>query len=90
MALTLDPVLEQRIQREVERGHFSSATEVIETALNLLQAEEDWLGENRQSIHDRLEESFAAAARGETYSPEEARAILAQDRAARAGAGAKR
>ena len=88
MTLTLDPVIEQRIQRELERGHFRTPAEVIEHALNLLESEEDWLLQNKDAINERLEESFASAARGETYSPEEVRAILAQnrtDRAAEAG-----
>jgi Arc/MetJ-type ribon-helix-helix transcriptional regulator len=80
MAITLDPATEQRIQREVERGHFASPDEVVSQALDLLDAERDWMSEDRQAIHDRIEESFAAAARGETYTPEQARAILAERR----------
>ncbi len=83
MAITLDPATEQRIQRELDRGHYGSPAEVIDYALNLLQAEEDWLADNRQSIHDHIEESFADAARGEIYTPEQARAILAEHRAVR-------
>jgi Arc/MetJ-type ribon-helix-helix transcriptional regulator len=43
MILTLDPATEQRIQREMERGHYREPAEVIAHALNLLQAEEEWL-----------------------------------------------
>jgi Arc/MetJ-type ribon-helix-helix transcriptional regulator len=83
MAITLDPATEQRIQRELDRGHYGSPAEVIEHALNLLQAEEDWLADNSRAIHDHIEESFAAADRGETYTPEQARALLAKSRAGR-------
>ncbi len=80
MPLTLDPVIEQRIQRELERGHFRTPAEVIEHALNLLESEEDWLLQNKDAINERPEESFGATARGETYSPVEVRATLARDR----------
>ncbi len=80
MPITLDSATEKRIRREIDRGHYGSPAEVIEHALNLLQDEEDWLAENRQGIHDHIEESFAAAARGEIYTPEQARAILAERR----------
>ena len=43
MNLALDPATEERIQRELERGHYSEPAEVIAHALNLLQAEEEWL-----------------------------------------------
>jgi putative addiction module CopG family antidote len=83
MELTLDPRLQQRIQREVELGRYTSPSEVIAHALDLLQAEETWISGNAQSIRDHIEESFAAAAAGETYTPEQARAILAEHRAPR-------
>jgi Arc/MetJ-type ribon-helix-helix transcriptional regulator len=34
MAITLDPPIEQRIQRELDRGHYSSPAEVIARALD--------------------------------------------------------
>jgi len=83
MAITLDPATELRIQRELDRGHYASPAEVIAQALDLLEAEHEWLTDNRQAIHDHIEESFEAVARGETYTPEQARAILAERRAGR-------
>jgi hypothetical protein len=49
-------------------------------ALDLLAAEEDWLHLNKKAIQQHLEESFAQAERGETYTPEEARKMLATHR----------
>jgi Arc/MetJ-type ribon-helix-helix transcriptional regulator len=85
MSLTLDdPIIEQRIQRVLARGVYPEPAEVMSHALDLLEAEEDWLLRNREAIIERLEVSFAQAERGESYSPEEARTILAERRAARA------
>ena len=85
MSLALDPATEQRIQRQLERGAYSAPTEVVNRALDLLEAQEvatDWLLRNRSAIQADLDESFAEEARGESYSPEEARAMLTQRRVA--------
>jgi Arc/MetJ-type ribon-helix-helix transcriptional regulator len=37
MAFTLNPATEQRIERELERGHYASPDEVIAQALDLLE-----------------------------------------------------
>jgi Arc/MetJ-type ribon-helix-helix transcriptional regulator len=95
MTLTLDPAIEQRIQRQLEQGSFRDPSEFIAHALDLVEAQqagdriddramEDWLLRNKEAINRGLDESFAAKERGESYSPEEARAILDQRRAARA------
>jgi hypothetical protein len=83
MAITLDPAIEQRIQTELSRGAFAEPAELLAHALDLVQAEEDWLLRNKVSIVAHLEESFAQSERGETYSVEEGRAMLAERRAAR-------
>lgn len=65
MAITLDPATEQRIQRELDRGRFSSPAEVIAEALDLLEAENDWLDISKHALSARLEESMAQIDRGE-------------------------
>ena len=85
MAITLDPTTERRIQKQLSRGAFAEPTELLAHALDLIEAEEDWLLRNKTVIAAHLEESFAQSERGETYSAEEARALLADRRAARAG-----
>lgn len=82
MNLTLDPATEQRIQREIDLGHYREPAEVIARAVALLEAEQNWFLQNKDAINQRLEESMAQAARGETHTPEEARRILADRRAA--------
>jgi Arc/MetJ-type ribon-helix-helix transcriptional regulator len=86
MAITLDAATEERIQRQLDRGAFPGPTELLAHALDLLEEEkaaEDWLLRNRDAINASLDESLAQTARGETYSLEESRALLARHRAAR-------
>ena len=84
MAITVDSSIEERIQRQLDRGAFSEASELLAHALDLIEAEEDWLVQNREAVNAALDESFAQAARGEGYTLEQAMAILAERRASRA------
>jgi Arc/MetJ-type ribon-helix-helix transcriptional regulator len=86
MAITLDADLEQRIQRQLDHGAFREPAELLAHALDLVEAEamqEDWLVRNKEAINADLDESFAQAARGEGYSPEESRALLDRHRSSR-------
>ena len=69
MNIALDPASEQVIQRELDRGHFTTPAEVVASALLLLKSQEDWLQENKGAINARLELSFDQSRNGETYSP---------------------
>jgi Arc/MetJ-type ribon-helix-helix transcriptional regulator len=83
MSLTLDPATEERVHRELARGSYREPAEVISRALDLLEADRQDLDTRRSALLTRIEESFAQADRGDTYSPEEARAELIARRAAR-------
>jgi antitoxin ParD1/3/4 len=82
MAITLDPATEQRIQRELERGHYREPAEVIAHALNLLEAEEEWLEMSKPALNRRLEESIAQIDRGEGIPGDRLLEVLAQRRQA--------
>jgi Arc/MetJ-type ribon-helix-helix transcriptional regulator len=84
MTLTLDPETERLLQRELDRGVYKNPDELISHALGVLAAEEDWLLRNKEAINADLDESFAESARGEGYSIEEAKALLAERRTSRA------
>jgi len=87
MAITLDPATEQRVQQQLATGRFREPAELLAHALDLVEAEataEDWLLRNMDAINADLDESFAQAARGEGYSLEEAKALLAERRPVRA------
>jgi putative addiction module CopG family antidote len=78
MTVELKPELEAMIQERVRSGAFSSAEEVIERALEYLNAEEDWLTENRARIAADIEEGWAEAQAGELISGEEISAEMQQ------------
>ena len=87
MTILLDSAIEQRIQRQLRRGVFTEPAELLAHALDLLEAEaeeEDWLIRNKVAINLDLDRTFAQAANGEGYSPEQSRTLLAQRRASRA------
>jgi len=87
MAITLDDHLEQRIQRQLDRGASREPNELLAHALDLVEAEavqEDSLLRNKEAINAHLDRTFSQAARGEGYSPEESRALLSRHRASRA------
>jgi hypothetical protein len=52
-------------------------------ALDLAEAEEDRLSSNKEALQSHLAKSFEESERGETYSADEARALLAERRAGR-------
>jgi Arc/MetJ-type ribon-helix-helix transcriptional regulator len=99
MTLVLDPATEARIQAELATGRYAAPDELLNRALDSLNASlqaesamneptpqemEDWLLRNKDAINAALDETFAQAERGEGYSPEESRALLARHRAQRA------
>jgi Arc/MetJ-type ribon-helix-helix transcriptional regulator len=95
MSLVLSPATEARIQAELATGRYAAPDELLNRALDSLQAErtvnepipkemEDWLLRNKEAINRDLDETFAQSERGEGYSPEESRALLARHRAERA------
>jgi len=80
MAIGLDPGSEERIQRELARGHYGSPAEVISQALDLLQAEEEWLERSKSALNVRLQESMAQIDRGEGIPGDRLLEVLAQRR----------
>ena len=82
MAITLDPATEQRIQRELDRGHYSSPAEVIAQALDLLEAEQEWLEISKSALNQRLEQSMAQIDRGEGIPGDQLLKVLAERRQA--------
>ena len=86
MSVITDPAIEQRIEREMARGIYREPADVLHRALDLLESQEDWLSQNKEAIGELLEERWAESERGEWITPDEARAMLAKDRAVRLAA----
>jgi Arc/MetJ-type ribon-helix-helix transcriptional regulator len=83
MNLALDAATEQRIQLELDRGHYSEPSDVIAHALNLLHAEQEWLETNKVALNARLEESVAQIERGEGIPGDRILEVLAERRNSR-------
>jgi antitoxin ParD1/3/4 len=83
MTLTLDPRLEMRIQQKIEDGSHREASEVIDHALDLLDADESWSDAEKAQLDQHLAESMAQIQRGEGIDGDEARALLAERRRVR-------
>lgn len=83
MTLALDPAAEQLIQRELARGHYREPADVIAHALNLLEAEREWLEVSKPALNARLAESIAQIDRGEGIAGEHILEVLAARRQTR-------
>jgi Arc/MetJ-type ribon-helix-helix transcriptional regulator len=68
MELTLTPELEHRLELRLREGRWKTASEVLETALDILDDMDNFSVVSREELDAKLEESFAAAERGETIS----------------------
>jgi Arc/MetJ-type ribon-helix-helix transcriptional regulator len=76
MALMLTPEIEHRLEVRLREGRWKTASEVLETALDLLDDMDDLIVVSREELNAKLEESFAAAERGETISGKDLEAEL--------------
>jgi Arc/MetJ-type ribon-helix-helix transcriptional regulator len=65
----------------VERGHYRSADEFVERAVQLLHEEEALLSHDAQAIHEKIERAFAQFERGEGFTSEESRTLLQERKA---------
>jgi Arc/MetJ-type ribon-helix-helix transcriptional regulator len=80
MSVPLASTTEQRIEREMARGIYREADEVVNRALDLLESQEDWLSQNREAIGELLEERWAESERGNSLSEDELLEFLARAR----------
>jgi len=84
MELTITPELEQMIRRKLDSGEYDTPQQVIENALHRLnQDESDFLGWSTAELQAAIDEGWEEAERGELMTGDEARARLAEMRAAR-------
>ncbi|MBZ5608485.1 MAG: hypothetical protein LAP38_09520 [Acidobacteriia bacterium] len=69
MNINLTPEDKKLIEKRLQSGTFAGAEEVIHRALESLEAEEDWLQENRAAISSNIERGLAQPERGEGRIP---------------------
>jgi hypothetical protein len=83
MTITLDAEGEKYVRREIELGHAQTAEEAVAQLLASHALTQDWDDEDKEWLERRFAENDQALARGEYFTPEEARAELARLKAAR-------
>ena len=76
MAIQLKPAQEDRIAEAVRSGAYRNADEVIDSALDILNARDEWLIANRQAIDAKIERGLQELDRGEGIPEEELDAYL--------------
>jgi putative addiction module CopG family antidote len=76
MTIRLKPETEALIERDVKRGPYRSADDLVEEAVRQLHDREEWLTQNRAEIASAIEEGYAAAQRGELLTEDEVQAQL--------------
>ena len=73
--------LEALVQKRLASGSFGSVEEVFRRALEAQDAEENWTGEERRALDEKIDRALEQVASGKVYGPEEARQKLAAMRA---------
>lgn len=72
MNISLTPELEELVQKKVESGRYSSASEVIRAGLRLLEQEDEVRETRLAAMRAQVQEGIEQAERGELDDGEEA------------------
>jgi Arc/MetJ-type ribon-helix-helix transcriptional regulator len=80
MTVTLSPEQERRLADILRSGAYQNAEQVLDHALEMLLAQEEWLAENRGEIAAVIELGYAEAERGELMDGDEVRSRMARER----------
>ena len=71
MNISLTPELEELVQKKVESGRYSSASEVVRAALRLLEQEDELRETRLAAMRSQVREGIEQAERGELLDGEE-------------------
>jgi Arc/MetJ-type ribon-helix-helix transcriptional regulator len=58
MAITIGSDHEQLIVEAMRNGRYQDPDDVIGRALEVLRSEDEWLGENRTAINEKIDRAF--------------------------------
>ncbi len=72
MNISLTPELEELVQKKVESGRYSSASEVVRAGLRLLEQEDELRETRLAAMRAQVREGIEQAERGELVDGEEA------------------
>jgi antitoxin ParD1/3/4 len=81
MTVDLSPELEELIEKQVKSGHYSSASEVLQDALLLLEHRDELRGPVRKELQKKIALGLASLERGEGVDGEEFFTQLADEEA---------
>jgi Arc/MetJ-type ribon-helix-helix transcriptional regulator len=76
MQFNVPPDLEILVQKRLASGRFENAEEVFRLALETLDAEESWTGEELGALDEKIDRSLEQVGTGRAYGPDEARRKL--------------
>ena len=77
MTVNLSPDQERRLADVVRSGAYRDAEQVLDRALEMLLAQEEWLAENRDGIAAAIEAGIADSESGELIDVDEVRSRMA-------------
>jgi putative addiction module CopG family antidote len=77
MTVNLNPEQERRLTEMVRSGAYESAEQVLDRALEMLHAQEEWLAKNRDEIATAIEAGIADAESGKLIDSDEVRSRMA-------------
>jgi len=76
MATILRPDHEKRFPDAVRAGGYESTDDAMDTALEMLRSQNEWLLENREAIDSKIQRSIAELDRGEGIPEDQLDAYL--------------
>jgi hypothetical protein len=78
MAITLRPEHEQLFLDAMRAGGFESTDDAMDTALEMLHSQSEWLQENRAAIESKIQQGINQLDRGEGIPETELDSYLAK------------
>jgi antitoxin ParD1/3/4 len=84
MEITLKPTAAQFVAKKLEDGQFADASEVVNTALEILQEQEHFTPEHEKYLRREVAKGLDQLDRGE-FSDFDAEKIISEERARLAG-----
>jgi putative addiction module CopG family antidote len=63
MQLNIPPDLQPLVDKRLSSGEYASAEEVFRRALEVLEAEESWVEEERRALDEKIDRALAQVAR---------------------------
>jgi putative addiction module CopG family antidote len=82
MEITLTPEQERLVAEVLQTGGYRSPNEVVGYALEMLRSEQQWFQDYKHLIDEKIQRGFDQFERGDFFTAEQARVVMAQRKAA--------